>query len=48
MEKAYDKVDRNKLFEVLRAYSVHEKLVSMIERVYSDNVVRFELGNMVT
>ena len=27
---------------------MHEKLVSMIERVYSYNVVRFALGNMVT
>ena len=25
-----------------------EKLVIMIEIVYSDNMVRFELGNMVT
>ena len=35
-------------FEVLRVHGVHEKLFSMIERVYSNTVVRFELGNMVT
>ena len=33
-------------FEVMKAYGVHEKLVSMIERVYSDNVIKFELRNM--
>ena len=48
MEKAYDRVDRKNLFEVLRAYGVHEKMVSLIERVYSGNMVKFELGNVVT
>ena len=48
MEKAYDRVDRKKLFEVLRAYGIHEKMVSLIERVYSGNMVKFELGNVVT
>ena len=28
MEKAYDRGDRNKLFEVMRCYGVHEKLYS--------------------
>ena len=45
MEKAYDRV---KHFEVLRDYEGHEKLVSMVERVITDNVVKFELGNVVT
>ena len=46
--KAYDKVDRKKNFKVLRAYGIHEKLVSLIERVYSGNKVKFEFGNVVT
>ena len=33
MEKAYDIVDRKTRFDVLRAYGVHDKLVSLIERV---------------
>ena len=35
MEKAYDRVNRNKLFEVMRCYGVHEKLVRLIERIYN-------------
>ena len=42
-EKAYDRVDRKKLFEMLRAYGIHE-----IERVYNGNMVKFEFGNLVT
>ena len=37
-----------KSFDVLRAYGMHEKLVSLIESVYSDNMVMFEVGNVVT
>ena len=48
MEKAYDRVGRPKTFELLRAYDIHEKLVSLIERVYNGNMVKFELGNVVT
>ena len=33
---------------MLRAYGIHEKMVSLIERVYSRNMVKFELGNVVT
>ena len=32
MEKAYDQVNRKKLFEVMRCYGVHDKLVRLIER----------------
>ena len=35
-------------FEVLRAYGIHEKMVSLIERVYNGNMVKFELGNVGT
>ena len=34
MEKAYDRVNRKKLFEVmLRCHGMHEKLVRLIERI---------------
>ena len=33
---------------MLKDHGVHEKLVSMVERVDRDNVVTFELGNVVT
>ena len=31
VEKAYDRVNRKKLFEVMRCYGVHEKLVRLRE-----------------
>ena len=31
--KAYDRVNRKKLFEVMRGYGAHEKLVRLIEMV---------------
>ena len=37
MRKAYDIMD----IEVMRAYCLHEILVSLIERVYSGNMVKF-------
>ena len=40
MEKAYDRV--------LRMYGVDEMIVSLIERVYEDNLVKFELGSYQT
>ena len=43
MEKAYDRVNRNTLFEVMRWYGVHEKLVRLIERIYYGTMVKFEL-----
>ena len=43
MEKAYDRVNRKKLFEVMRCYGVHEKLVRLIERIYNGSMVKFEL-----
>ena len=48
MEKAYDRVNRKKLFGVLRMYGVDEIIVSLIERVYEDNLVKFELGSYQT
>ena len=41
MEEAYDRVNRNKLFEVMRGYGMQEILVDVIERIYkSDSGVR--------
>ena len=48
MEKAYDIGVRKHFYELLRAYIINEKLVSLIERVYSGNMVKFDLGNVVT
>ena len=41
MEKSYDGVKRKKLFEVMRCYGVHEKLVRLIERIYDGSMVKF-------
>ena len=48
MEKAYDRVNRKRLFEVMRCYGVHEKLVRLIERIYDGRMVKFELDNVTT
>ena len=45
MEKAYDRVDRKKLFEVMRCYGVHEKLVRLIERIYDGSMVKYMSWN---
>ena len=48
MEKAYDRVNRRKFFEVMQSYGIHEKLVRTIEKVYEDNRVKFELNEYIT
>ena len=48
MEKAYDRVNRKKLFEVMQCYGVHEKLVRLIERIYDGSMVKFELEKVTT
>ena len=48
MEKAYDRVNRKKLFEVMRCYGVCEKLVRLIERIYDGSMVKFELEKVTT
>ena len=42
MEKDYDRVNRKKLFEVIRGYGVQEILVDVIERIYNGSMVKFE------
>ena len=39
MEKAYDKVNGKKLFEVMGGFGVQEKLVDVIERIYDGGMV---------
>ena len=48
MQKVYDRVNRKKLFEVMRGYGVHEKLVDVIERIYDGGMVKFELEDIMT
>ena len=48
MEKAHDRVNRKKLFEVMRCYGVHEKLVRLIERIYNGSLVKFEQEEVTT
>ena len=48
IEKAYDQVNRKKLFEVMRCNGVHEKLVRLIETFYDGSMVKFELDNVTT
>ena len=40
MEKEYVGVNRKKLFEVMRCYGVHEKLVRLIERIYDGSMAK--------
>ena len=47
MEKAYDRVNRTKLFEVMLCYGVHENFVRLLERIYDGCMVKFELGRIV-
>ena len=48
MEKAYDRVNRKKLFEVMRGYGVQEKLVVVIDRIYDGGKVKFEVEGIMT
>ena len=48
MEKAYDRVNRKKLFELMRDYGVHGNLVGLIGRIYNDSMVIFAVENMTT
>ena len=38
IEKAYDRVNRNKLFELMRRYGMQEILVDVIERIYNGSM----------
>ena len=47
-KKAYDRVNRKKLFEVMRGYGVQERLVDVIERIYEGGMVKFEMEGIMT
>ena len=46
LEKAYDRVDRGKLWEVMRKRGMTEGMVKVLEKVYKEVRVQFVLGNM--
>ena len=47
MEQAYDRGNRNKLFEEMRGYYVQEILVDVIERIYDGSMVKFKLESIM-
>ena len=48
MEKAYDRVDRSKLWTLLTHRGVDRKVVKVIRKLYEDNEVRYTLGDIGT
>ena len=48
MEKEYDRVNRKKLFEVMRGYGVQGILVDMIERINEGSMVKFKMESIMT
>ena len=48
MEKAYVRVDRRKLFEVMPGYGVQLLLVDVIERIYNGSMIKFEMECIMT
>ena len=43
-----DRVNRKKLFEVMRCYGVHDTLVRLVERIYDGSMVKFEMDKVMT
>ena len=48
LEKAYDTVNRDKLFRLLRHVGVDRKIIRVIESLYEGNEVQFTLGDVTT
>ena len=48
IEKAYDRVNGKRLFEVMRGYGVQEKLEVVIDRIYDGGMVKFEMEGIMT
>ena len=42
-EKAFDKVDRDKMFEALERMSVHPKLINVTKSLYKDTQFKVEI-----
>mgnify|MGYP000675205646 CR=1 FL=1 len=47
LEKAYDRVDRDALWQVLRLYGVGDKLLKAVQSLYVDSKVCVRIGNKV-
>ena len=41
LEKAYDKVNRDKLFDILRRYGICDRFVDVLQRIYKGSKVKF-------
>ena len=48
MGKAYDRVDRKELVEVMRGYGVQENLVDLFERIYNGSMIKFDIECIMT
>ena len=48
MKKTYVRVDRRKLFEVMRGYGMQKTMVDVIERIYNGSMIKFEIGRVIT
>ena len=46
LEKAYDRVDRGKLWEVMRKRGMTEGMVKVLEKIYEEVRIQFVLGDM--
>ena len=48
LEKAYDTVNRRKLFRLLAHIGIEDRVVQVIRKMYEDNEVNFTLGDIST
>lgn len=48
LEKAYDRVSRGKLFDVLERYGLSPELVRVMKKIYSENEVKLVLDDLET
>ena len=48
LQKAYDRVSREKLWDILRDYGFDETDVSLLQDLYKDSRIRLEWGNIQT
>lgn len=48
LEKAYDRVNREKLFDIMERYGMSEEVVTVLRKIYERNRVRFMLGDIET
>ena len=48
IEKAYDSINRNKLFRLLKHIGISEKILNVIKALYTDNNMIFKMGNVKT